>query len=674
MLFHQFKVDVDKSFGNMTKGASRLYKTDVSGDQLWDAYINSFPEGEERQSHNCHACHSFIKHYGNVVAIVDNKIVSYWSDVHSEGYENTAKAMAKVVLSAPIVNVFLTTEKNLGIDRNREMLESGQIITWEHLFTVLPNTLVFDPRRSGFTSIDAARGQFRDSKNVCKRSLDELTEDSVLTVLELIAQNSLYRGAEFQKQLEAFRDLQRKYRNVPVENRDNFCWEVSRDNFIARIRNTAIGTLLEDISLGIDIEIAVSKFESIMAPANYKRPTAIITKRMVEEAQKKVESLGLVESLPRRHASIDDLTVNNVLFVNRDARKQMADGIFAELAESTGSVNPRSYSKSTEIGIEDFIKNVLPTVSEVEVLVENSHISNLVTLTAPVNMHAPSLFRWNNNFAWAYNGNVADSFKEKVKAAGGNVNGVLRCSLHWFNYDDLDIHVVEPNGNKIFFSSKKSATSGALDIDMNAGSGSSRDAVENIIWTDANRMREGVYELRVNNFAKRESIDVGFECEIECNGEIFHLNHDKAVPNKGTILVAKFKWSRSGGVEILESISSTSTSKSQEIWNISTNKFIRVTSMMMSPNYWDGQQGVGNKHYFFMLEGCRNPDPVRGFFNEYLKPELNEHKRVFEAIGSRMQTPYSDNQLSGVGFSSTQHNSLIVRVKGATTRILKIKF
>lgn len=674
MLFHQFKVDVDAAFSKMAKNASRLYKTNVSGDQLWDAYINSFPEGEERQSHNCHACHSFIKHYGNVVAIVDNTIVTYWDAVHSPGYENTAKAMSKVVLSAPIENVFLTTESNLGLDRNREMLETGKIVVWEHLFTVLPSQLVFNTRRSGFASIDSARGQCRDSKNVCKRSLDELTEESVLTVLELIASNSLYRGAEFQKQLEAFRDLQQKYKQIPANKRDNFCWEASKDNFIARIRNTAIGTLLEDLSIGLDIETAVTKFERIMAPANYKRPTAIITKRMVEEAQKKVEALGLVESLPRRHASIDDLTVNNVLFVNRDARKLMADGIFAELAESTGAVNPRSYSKSAEIGIEDFIKNILPSISEMEVLVENSHISNLVTLTAPVNMNAPSLFKWSNNFAWAYNGNVADSFKEKVKAAGGKVEGVLRCSLHWFNYDDLDIHVVEPNSYTIYYGRKASPTSGELDIDMNAGSGKSRDAVENIIWTDSNRMREGIYELRVNNFAKRESVDVGFECEIECNGEIFHFNYDKAVPDKGTILVAKFQWSRANGVEILESINSSSTSKSQEIWNISTNKFIRVTSMMMSPNYWDDQQGIGNKHYFFMLEGCKNPDPVRGFFNEYLKPELNEHRRVFEAIGSRMQTPYSENQLSGLGFSSTQRNSLIVKVKGTITRTLKIIF
>lgn len=77
-----------------------------------------------------------------------------------------------------------------------------------------------------------------------------------------------------------------------------------------------------------------------------------------------------------------------------------------------------------------FVTNVLPHSKDVQILVENKHIPNFVTLTAPENPDAGQLFKWKNNFAWVYNGSMADSFKEKVKAAGGNVNGFLRCSLH----------------------------------------------------------------------------------------------------------------------------------------------------------------------------------------------------------------------------------------------------
>jgi hypothetical protein len=79
---------------------------------------------------------------------------------------------------------------------------------------------------------------------------------------------------------------------------------------------------------------------------------------------------------------------------------------------------------------------------------------------------------------------------------------------------------------------------------------------------------------------------------------------------------------------------------------------------MPSPNHWDGQKGVGNKHIFFILDGCKNPTNPNGFFNEQLNSILLPHRKVFEVLGSRMKVEYSENQLSGVGFSTTQSNEV----------------
>jgi hypothetical protein len=57
-----------------------------------------------------------------------------------------------------------------------------------------------------------------------------------------------------------------------------------------------------------------------------------------------------------------------------------------------------------------------------------------------------------------------------------------------------------------------------------------------------------------------------------------------------------------------------------------------------------------------------------------LRNDLTEHRKVFETLGSKMKTEYSDDQLSGVGFSSTVDNSVLCRVQGKTSRILKITF
>ena len=135
-------------------------------------------------------------------------------------------------------------------------------------------------------------------------------------------------------------------------------------------------------------------------------------------------------------------------------------------------------------------------------------------------------------------------------------------------------------------------------------------------------------------------------------------------------MVAEITYSKSKGIQIRELIPSTSNS-SIGIWNIDTNKFHKVN--VMSPNYWD-EQGIGNKHYFFMLDDCKNPEPVRGFFNEYLNSELTPHRKVFEVLADKMKTPYQEHQLSGLGFSSTMRNSVIVKVDGTFSRTLKVNF
>ena len=94
---------------------------------------------------------------------------------------------------------------------------------------------------------------------------------------------------------------------------------------------------------------------------------------------------------------------------------------------------------------------------------------------------------------------------------------------------------------------------------------------------------------------------------------------------------------------------------------------------MFSPNYWD-EKVQGNKHYFFVLDSCLNPDDTRGFYNEFLKQELNDHRKVFEVLGSKLRAPHSEQQLSGLGFSSTQRNIAYIRVTGSFNRMIKLIF
>ena len=250
---------------------------------------------------------------------------------------------------------------------------------------------------------------------------------------------------------------------------------------------------------------------------------------------------------------------------------------------------------------------------------------------------------------------------------------MLRFSIQWNedgndNYD-LDAHCIEPTGNEIYFNNGRkpdfSPLGGQLDIDIIHPNG--KIAVENITWGNLSRMKNGTYKFFVHQYLG--SVRKGFRAEIEFNGQIYSFDYNKSMRTGEKVQVADVTL-ENGNFTIKEYITSNMSSK--EVWGITTNQFVSV--MCYSPNYWDEQQGIGNKHYFFMLKNCINPESPNGFFNEYLKQELVQHKRVFEALGSKMRVEQTDDQLSGIGFSSTQRNELVVKVKGNTERILKIKF
>jgi len=667
MKFNKFTEQVNTKLIELATG--QLYVTDVSKEEMWAVYINSFPKGtnnvyKERSEHECNVCRQFISRAGNIVAEIDGKLQSVWQVAAEEPYATVAKAMSDLVLSKPIRTIFLHDEVKIGAKITKQVLEPDQSINWAHFWFNIPET---------FISRDIAtdRAKAESTVAVLKRGLNEISMEAINTVSELIASNSIHRGAEYRNAVAEFKHLSELYHALPTDKeKDIFVWANYKKS-TAKIRTTVIGTLLQALSEGKNLESSVKSYEDKVSGTNFKRSKPLATPGMIKKAVDKITKLGLESALQRRYAVLEDISINNVIYADRTIAPQMKDTLLDKLMLDAKPRKVQDYKNVEEITIDDFITNIVPTVTSIEALVKNNHVGNLVSLVAPSDPTSKNMLKWNNNFTWSYNGDITSAMKKAVKSAGGAVDGVLRFSIQWNEkgmdrHNDLDAHCQTPNFH-IYFGSKYDRNGGQLDVDIqNPGP---KTAVENITWPDLDNMSDGDYKFYVVNYSGPNK--GGFRAEIEMNGVIHEFNYDKCVTSNVQVATVTL---RNGNFILSPKLPATEANPiPRTVWGINTETFQPVTTIMYSPNFWDGQE-IGNKHYFFTLNKCINPLETRGLYTEFLMGELHNDRKVFEMLGSKFMCPASDAQLSGLGFGSTQRAELIVKVKGAFTRMLKIKF
>ena len=75
--------------------------------------------------------------------------------------------------------------------------------------------------------------------------------------------------------------------------------------------------------------------------------------------------------------------------------------------------------------------------------------------------------------------------------------GDVQVNVSWDVDSDVDLHVVDPSGEEIYYAHTTSASNGVLDLDSNAGCSLDHKRSENITWPTGKAPR-GTYTVRVD--------------------------------------------------------------------------------------------------------------------------------------------------------------------------------
>jgi hypothetical protein len=123
----------------------------------------------------------------------------------------------------------------------------------------------------------------------------------------------------------------------------------------------------------------------------------------------------------------------------------------------------------------------------------------------------------------------------------GARSGDVQISLMWDNYNDLDLHVVCPSGERIHGGNKISECGGELDVDANVRP-ETKKPVENVVWDDETA-QPGEYQVYVHHYKKhkkrRTKDPTKFKVIVNNVGEL--LEFDGKVSHGDPIqLVAQF--------------------------------------------------------------------------------------------------------------------------------------
>jgi len=379
--FEQTVRDRLASFGDVP-----LFTTDASN--LWQLYVDGIPG--DRQHYNCHACRNFIERYGGIVTIIEDgeAMPVMWPVIVPDVFQDSIAAIWLAIKKAKVTGVFLSKDKVLGTPI------TGQ---WTHLSAQNPR-----PFMTRLHTASEVMAEKRSDFILLKTSMKEYPINAINQVLLLLKADALYRSEKvlgIAKWFKALHDATSTEKNCKI--RDNLLWRAVAlaPPGYCHVKNTMIGTLLDDIVAGMSLEDASRRFAAKMHPLQYQRPQAAPSAGNLARAEEIVAKLGIEKSLDRRFARLNEV---QAIWRPLDQQPETKNGVFSHLKQK-GKAEIQSDAPHVIITFKKFVEIVLPDALRMDLMVP--YRGNFMAMLTAEHMDAPPIIQWDsieqrNPFSW----------------------------------------------------------------------------------------------------------------------------------------------------------------------------------------------------------------------------------------------------------------------------------
>lgn len=358
---------------------------------LFDRFFLPNLPAENRQYYNCNSCRRFINKFGGLVTVdhAGNVFPVMWMHEVPKYFEKAVNAIIHQIMGGGIPGyaidgIFLDTHKVLG-----------EPVTgcWTHLHAIQDNPYKGSLIRNVSEDIAEKKADYQ----LLRRSLAEYTDNVVKQALLLLKSETMYRGEKVLGVAEWFMELKEKIKSANSSVTNALIWRAVAlaPPGYCHVKNTMIGTLLDDLASGMSYERACQRFAEKMDPLKYQRPQVAPKAGNIERAEKIVEKLGIQKSLDRRYATINE--IRTIWKPMHRTPRIVQEGVFSHIVPKEVMRHegmPKTRVSGGRITWRYFKESIIPTALSIEVRVPTH--GNFGAILTALYDDAPPIIQWDN--------------------------------------------------------------------------------------------------------------------------------------------------------------------------------------------------------------------------------------------------------------------------------------